>query len=261
MLLPGRDVCNVFVAGVFLLLLACRFISGFESDINCLRSIRAELEDPLDMLSSSWDFSNATEGFICNFLGVECWQPHENKVLNIKLGDMGLKGQFPRGVQNCTSLTGLDLSSNDLSGPIPEDIHQLISYISSLDLSSNSFSGPIPRSISNCTLLNVLKLDNNKLTGQIPPELAQLRRLKTFSVSNNQLSGPVPNFNNGTIGVESYANNHGLCGAPLESCRSSSQNKWSKDIVRAIKSHAELMFGALGFGIGFVFSFSYFVFQ
>ncbi|KAL6217860.1 hypothetical protein ACLB2K_011077 [Fragaria x ananassa] len=244
MLLPGRDVCNVFVAGVLLLLLACRFVSGVESDINCLKSIRAELEDPLDMLSSSWDFSNATEGFICNFLGVECWHPHESKVLNIKLADLGLKGQFPRA---------------------------LISFISWLDLSSNSFSGPIPRSISNCTLLNGLKLDNNKLTGQIPPELAQLRRLKTFSVSNNQLSGPVPNFNNGTIGVfssntgtigvESYANNHGLCGAPLESCRSSSQNKWSKDIVRAIKSHAELMFGALGFGIGFALSFSFFVFQ
>nr|XP_011459718.1 PREDICTED: probably inactive leucine-rich repeat receptor-like protein kinase At5g48380 [Fragaria vesca subsp. vesca] len=163
MLLPGRDVCNVFVTGVFLLLLACRFISGVESDINCLKSIRAELEDPLDMLSSSWDFSNATEGFICNFLGVECWHPHESKVLNIKLADLGLKGQFPRAVQNCTSLTGLDLSSNDLSGPIPKDIDQLISFISWLDLSSNSFSSPIPRSISNCTLLNGLKLDNNML--------------------------------------------------------------------------------------------------
>ncbi|KAL6214237.1 hypothetical protein ACLB2K_013675 [Fragaria x ananassa] len=244
MLLPGRDVCNVFVAGVFLLLLACRFISGVESDINCLKS------------------------FICNFLGVECWHPHdESKVLNIKLADLGLKGQFPRGVVNCTSLTGLDLSRNNLSGPIPEDIHQLISYITSFDLSSNSFSGTIPRNISDCTHLNVLKLDNNKLTGQIPQELAQLSRLKIFSVANNQLSGPVPNFNSGTtgvfssntgtIGVESCANNHGLCGAPLESCRSSSQNKWSKDLVRAIKSHAELMFGALGF----VFSFFLFPFS
>ncbi|KAK9940207.1 hypothetical protein M0R45_016878 [Rubus argutus] len=63
-----------------------------------------------------------TEGFICNFLGIECWHPHENKVLNIKLADLGLKGQFPRGVQNCTSLTGLDLSSNNLNGSLPDDV-------------------------------------------------------------------------------------------------------------------------------------------
>ncbi|KAL6221157.1 hypothetical protein ACLB2K_008909 [Fragaria x ananassa] len=217
----GRDLCNVFVTGVFSLLLACRFISGVESDVNCLKSIRAALEDPLDMLSSSWDFSNDTEGFICNFLGVECWHPHESKVLNIKIGDLGLKGQFPRGVANC----------------------------------------PIPRKISNCSFLNFLKLDDNKLRGKIPPELDQLSRLKTFSVVSNQLSGPIPNFDNGSRGVESYANNPGLCGFPLKSCRASSENKWSKDLVTVIKSHAEVMLGALGFGIGFVFSFSFFVFR
>ncbi|KAL6139481.1 hypothetical protein ACLB2K_057785 [Fragaria x ananassa] len=32
---------------------SCRFSHGVESDINCLKSIRAALEDPLDMLSSS----------------------------------------------------------------------------------------------------------------------------------------------------------------------------------------------------------------
>ncbi|PRQ25257.1 putative non-specific serine/threonine protein kinase [Rosa chinensis] len=178
MLLTGRDLCNVFLAGVFLLLLSCRFISGVESDINCLRSIKASLEDPLGMLTSSWDFSNPTEGFICNFLGIECWHPYESKVINIKLGDLGLKGQFPRGVVNCTSLTGLDLSSNGLSGSLPSDILKLIPFVTSLDLSSNSFSGPIPRNISNCTFLNALKLVVVKFTGQIPAELVQLSRLK-----------------------------------------------------------------------------------
>ncbi|KAL6209065.1 hypothetical protein ACLB2K_020008 [Fragaria x ananassa] len=210
-----------------------KFSHGVESDINCLKSIRAALEDPLDMLSSSWNFNNDTEGFICNFLGVECWHPLESKVLNIKLGDLGLKGQFPRGVVNCTSLTGLDLSSNNLSGSIPEDINHLIQYITSLDLSSNNFSGTIPRNLSNCSFLNFLKLDNNKLTGQIPPEFGQLSRLKTFSVVNNQLSGQIPNFKNGTIGPDSFANNPGLCGFPLKSCQAAAKKSNSVVIVAA----------------------------
>jgi Leucine-rich repeat (LRR) protein len=132
-----------------------------------------------------------TEGFICNFLGIECWHPHENKVLNIKLADLGLKGQLPRGVQYCTNLTGLDLSSNNLNGSLPDDVDYLIPFITSLDLSSNSFSGEIPKNLANCTSLNVLKLDNKKFSGQIPPQFGQLSRIKTFTVTNNQLSGPV----------------------------------------------------------------------
>ncbi|KAM5562897.1 putative inactive leucine-rich repeat receptor-like protein kinase [Rosa sericea] len=227
-MLNGRDLGSF----VLLLLFSCRFSHGVESDINCLKSIKATLEDPLDMLSSSWNFNNDTEGFICNFLGIECWHPHESKVLNIKLADLGLKGQFPRGVKNCTSLTGLDLSSNNLSGAIPGDIDHLIYYITSLDLSSNSFSGTIPKSISNITFLNFLKLDNNKLTGQIPPELGQLNRLKTFSVANNQLSGPVPNFSNGTNTLD-YAGNPGLCGGTLGSCQAAAKKSNSVVIVAA----------------------------
>ncbi|RXH87846.1 hypothetical protein DVH24_034746 [Malus domestica] len=76
-----------------------------ESNINCLKSLKALLQDPLGYLNLSWDFNNKIEGFICNFLGIECWHPHESKVLNIKLSDLGLKGPFPRSVANCTSLT------------------------------------------------------------------------------------------------------------------------------------------------------------
>ncbi|BBH09942.1 BAK1-interacting receptor-like kinase 1 [Prunus dulcis] len=197
-----------------------------------LESIKASLEDTLGYLNSSWDFSNNTEGFICNFLGIECWHPHESKVLNIKLSDLGLKGQFPLGVENCTSLTGLDLSSNQLGGPLPHDIDRILSFVTSLDLSFNSFSGLIPLKLSNCSYMNVLKLDNNQLSGNIPAEVNQLTRLKTFSVANNALSGEVPLFNTTSITADSYANNPGLCGHPLKSC----QNK-SKSVVRVFMSN------------------------
>lgn len=71
LLYMALQLCNVFLGGVFFLVLSSTFSSGVESDINCLKSIKASLEDPLDMLTSSWDFNNATEeGFICNIL--EC---------------------------------------------------------------------------------------------------------------------------------------------------------------------------------------------
>ncbi|CAN1296471.1 Probably inactive leucine-rich repeat receptor-like protein kinase At5g48380 [Linum perenne] len=202
---------------------------GVQSDIDCLMSIKESLEDPFNYLNYTWNFSNNTEGFICKFTGVDCWHQDENRVLNIRLADMGLKGQFPVGLKDCTSLTGLDLSSNELSGPIPDDINLLLGLITTLDLSSNAFSGPIPASLSNCSYLNVLNLGHNKLTGSIPGELRNLDRIKTFNVANNSLVGPVPRFWNATIPAENYANNQGLCGGPnLEHCRGYSVSGWHR---------------------------------
>ncbi|KAK2993782.1 hypothetical protein RJ640_018072, partial [Escallonia rubra] len=198
----------------------CERTNGGSNDIRCLKSIKDSLEDPLNYLSSSWDFSNRTEGFICRFAGVECWKQGENKVLNLRLSGMGLKGGFPRGLEMCSSLTGLDLSSNLLFGAIPSDIPELIPYVTTLDLSSNNISGEIPISIGNLSFLNVLKLENNRLEGHIPQEVGMLRRIKTFSVANNRLSGPVPTFSpDVTIAAEAYAKNQGLCGYPLKRCK------------------------------------------
>ncbi|KAK3011536.1 hypothetical protein RJ639_011576 [Escallonia herrerae] len=204
----------------FVWLLLCTTLTyGSVNDITCLKTIKASLEDPLNYLSSSWNFNNGTEGYICKFAGIECWHPDENKVLNIRLSGMGLKGEFPVGVANCASLTGLDLSSNNIYGTIPSNISKLVEFVTTLDLSSNDLSGEIPVNLSGCSYLNVLKLDSNQLTGQIPAELGLLGRIKTFSVANNRLTGQVPQIGNTSVTAENYANNAGLCGGPLPSCR------------------------------------------
>ena len=102
-------------------------------------------------------------------------------------------------IKNCSSLTGLDFSSNELTRPLPLDIAELVPFISILDLSSNNFSGEIPKSFVNCSYLNVLKLDNNQLFGEIPPQIGNLNRLNVLNVSNNQLSGLVPVFGSAAI--------------------------------------------------------------
>ncbi|KAF2284698.1 hypothetical protein GH714_029356 [Hevea brasiliensis] len=167
----GRHFLKILTSYGLWLLLSCSLSSCTETDVACLKSIKASLEDPFNYLKSSWDFNNNTEGYICRFIGVECWHPDENKVLNLRLSDMGLKGRFPVGIQNCTSITGVDLSSNNLVGPIPDNISAIIPFVTSLDLSSNNFSGGIPKALANCTYLNILKLGHNRLSGQIPPEL------------------------------------------------------------------------------------------
>ena len=238
--------CVVVVAVSFLLLISCGMTNGTPTDILCLKSVKNSLRDPNNYLTS-WNFNNNTEGYICKFTGVECWHPDENRVLNIKLSNMGLKGQFPRGIQNCTSLTGLDLSVNKLSQTIPEDISTILQFVTTLDLSSNDFDGQIPVSLANCTYLNSLKLDQNRFTGQIPAQLNQLPRLKTFSVSNNLLTGQVPTFRPGVVTAESYANNPGLCGAPLEPCLAKSSK--SNSAVIAGAAVGGVTFAALALGV------------
>ncbi|XP_028794856.1 probably inactive leucine-rich repeat receptor-like protein kinase At5g48380 [Neltuma alba] len=238
-----------FVISV-LLLFGISITNGTDVDISCLKSIQNSLEDPNGYLKSSWNFNNKSEGYICHFTGVECWHDDENRVLNLKLSNMGLKGQFPRAIKNCSSLTGLDLSINDLSGTIPADIDKLLGFVVTLDLSSNDFSGAIPVSLSNCSYLNTLKLDQNQLTGQIPPKLAQLRRIKTFSVSNNLLTGPVPSFESkDSITADSYSNNSGLCGGPLGPC----QGKKANTAVIAGAAVGGVTVAALALGIGAFF--------
>ncbi|XP_047176315.1 probably inactive leucine-rich repeat receptor-like protein kinase At5g48380 [Vigna umbellata] len=249
-MVEGSQVFSSHVIVSFFLLVFCGMVCGTDSDISCLRSVKAAFEDPFKYLQS-WDFSNRTEGSICKFTGVECWHPDENRVLNLKLSNMGLKGEFPRGIKNCSSMTGLDFSLNRLSNTIPADISTLLTYATTIDLSSNDFTGEIPASLSNCTYLNTLRLDQNQLSGQIPSNLSQLPRLKAFSVSNNLLTGPVPAFKAGVADAGSYANNSGLCGGPLDACHANSAK--SNTAVIAGAAVGGVTVAALGLGIGMFF--------
>ncbi|CAH8334898.1 unnamed protein product [Eruca vesicaria subsp. sativa] len=187
-----------------------------EVNVNCLRSIKSQVKDPKGSLSS-WVFHNGTSSYVCGFIGVECWDV--DRVLSIDLSGFGLQGEFPLGLKECSSLTGLDLSGNNFSGSLPSNIASLIPFVTTLDLSYNQFSGEIPAGLSDVTYLNTIMLQHNHFTGQIPPEIASLKRLKQFSVAENQLTGPVPEFNEALgIGVESFANNTDLCGWPMDYC-------------------------------------------
>lgn len=199
------------------MIISITFSNVVDTDIDCLKAFKDSMEDPQNALST-WNLSTTPEGYICAFIGIECWNSNSNRVLNIRLPNMGLKGMLPLDLANCTSMTGLDLSGNLLYGTLPTNISKILPYVTSLDLSSNNFSGQIPRNLANCSFLNVVRLENNAFSGQIPLDLGRLTRIREFNVANNNLFGPVPVFQNGNISAESYAGNSGLCGGPLLPC-------------------------------------------
>ncbi|CAL9042491.1 unnamed protein product [Musa banksii] len=84
------------------------------------------------------------------------------------------------------SLWNLNLSSNNLNGPLPSAPYQMI------DLSSNSFIGPIPLSFANASYLRILSLSHNNINGSFPSFFCNHSFLEVLDISNNNLSGKIP---------------------------------------------------------------------
>ncbi|PVH65624.1 hypothetical protein PAHAL_1G040400 [Panicum hallii] len=106
----------------------------------------------------------------------------------------------------------LDLSRNELTGVIPQEIVQLKS-LEKLNLSFNGLSGEIPQQLSKVTNLQILDLSSNHLTGAIPSALNNLHFLSVFNVSHNDLEGPIPNGGQlSTFPSSSFDGNSKLCG-------------------------------------------------
>ncbi|KAJ8549911.1 hypothetical protein K7X08_033618 [Anisodus acutangulus] len=238
---------KLFHLPLILSFLACQplHLAIAEDDIKCLQGVKNSLTDPKNNLNS-WNFANSTVGYICKFVGVSCWNDRENRLINLELRDMNLKGdKVPDSLQYCSSLQTLDLSGNYLSGPIPSDICTWLPFLVTLDLSNNEFSGSIPADLVKCSYLNKLMLNDNKLNGNIPSQFSSLVRLKIFSVANNDLKGRIPEaLDSG--GSFDFGGNDGLCGGPLGKCEGLSKKNLGIIIAAGVFGAAASML--LGFG-------------
>ncbi|KAL6623307.1 hypothetical protein ACP70R_033186 [Stipagrostis hirtigluma subsp. patula] len=137
----------------------------------------------------------------------------------------------------------LDLSNNELTGPLPVWIHSL-NFLYFLDISNNKLTGDLPTTLMEMPMLKsekdaehsdprlfqlpdsyegpslqygiistlpaVLNLGNNYLTGAIPSEVGQLKLLTMLNLSFNSLSRNIPQelCNLTNLQVIDLSNNH-----------------------------------------------------
>eukprot|EP01084_Bolivina_argentea_P236507 397648_1 len=91
-----------------------------------------------------------------------------------------------------TSLQVIELSSNDLTGGLPDSIGML-SELWSLSLWNNSLNGTIVNSLCLLQNLSYIHLEDNNFTGSIPSNLFHVESLVTFVADGNLLTGSIPN--------------------------------------------------------------------
>ncbi|CBI38639.3 unnamed protein product, partial [Vitis vinifera] len=128
-----------------------------------------------------------------------------------------LIGEISPLICNVSSLMLLDLSSNNLSGRIPQCLDNLSKSLSVLDLGSNSLDGPFPQTCTVTNNLRVVDLDiandlrgmqrffekipdiliaidfsGNNFKGQIPTSTGNLKGLHLLNLGDNNLTGHIP---------------------------------------------------------------------
>ncbi|CAD6339227.1 unnamed protein product [Miscanthus lutarioriparius] len=120
---------------------------------------------------------------------IPAWVWQHQKLQYIYLFDNGLSGELTRSV-TALNLVQIDLSSNQLTGEIPEDFGNL-KNLTHLFLYKNQLTGTIPASIGLLPQVRDIRLFQNQLSGELPPKLGKHSPLGNLEVSVNNLSGPL----------------------------------------------------------------------
>ena len=107
------------------------------------------------------------------------------------LSDEPLERWFGVETDAAGRVTGIDLSSNGLVGPLIPELSAL-EGLENLRLSSNNLHGPIPTEWGDFQGIETLDLGYNDLTGFIPPEIGRLTSLTELALHGNLLRGSIP---------------------------------------------------------------------
>lgn len=150
-----------------------------------------------------WDFQQANPN-PCNdnWQGIECACPSVKgtgggsgycNLTSLSLAFHNITGPFSNSFSALYTLENLDLSFNDLSQTIPEQIFTVEwKYLLNLDLSWNLLTGNIPNSISQLINLEALTLSRNYLNYLPNEEIVKLKVLRTLQLDGNLFHQPLP---------------------------------------------------------------------
>ncbi|PON69034.1 Serine/threonine protein kinase [Parasponia andersonii] len=120
--------------------------------------------------------------------GLKWFNIFRNDLGSRKSGDL----EFLVSLTNLSSLTILNIASNNFGGELPSSIVNLSTQLQYLELARNQIHGKIPVGIVNLVNLNVLDFGRNYLTGQIPFSIGKLQKLGQLGFQANRLSGSIP---------------------------------------------------------------------
>ncbi|KAL6012774.1 Receptor-like protein kinase 7 [Asimina triloba] len=170
---------------LLVLLLASISTVCSETDIQILLTFKSQLSNPPSLASWQPNFP------LCNFTGIVC-DGTSTSVAEIDLTDQNLAGPLPlASLCVLPSLVKLAVGSNSLSGPVDPALRNC-SGLQHLDLAFNSLSGPLP-DFSNLVQLQVLNLSYNLFSGPFPStSLGRLTNLTALELGDNPQFNPSP---------------------------------------------------------------------
>ncbi|KAL1205338.1 LRR receptor-like serine/threonine-protein kinase GHR1 [Cardamine amara subsp. amara] len=119
------------------------------------------------------------------------WSKWEN-IEYLDLSQNHFTGLFPDVTPQLLRANHLNLSYNKLTGSLPERIPTHYPKLRVLDISSNSLEGPIPNELLSMPTLEEIHLQNNGMTGNIGPLPSSVSRIRLLDLSHNQFDGDLP---------------------------------------------------------------------
>ncbi|KAH9687681.1 Receptor-like protein 1 [Citrus sinensis] len=156
------------------------------SNNNFQGHIPVEIRDILPSLFSFNISTNALHGSIPSSFG------KMNFLRILDLSSNQLTGEIPERLAiGCVNLEFLALSNNNLKGHMFCRNFNLANLIW-LQLEDNHFIREIPQSLYKCSSLEGLYLNNNSLSGKVPRWLGSLTSLQHITMHKNHLKGSIP---------------------------------------------------------------------
>ncbi|MBK8621486.1 MAG: hypothetical protein IPN79_06935 [Saprospiraceae bacterium] len=145
------------------------------------------------------DWTNKTNWMVSGF-PINTWYgvvvSTEGCVMELNLNSNKLKGPLPDEITQLRQIVKLQLNDNNLTignntDSLPVGLSQL-QNLEVLNLSSNLFGGPLNEEIGQLTNLKILNLSINYFTGNIPESFGNLKNVTKILLNQNSISGSLP---------------------------------------------------------------------
>lgn len=160
-----------------------------QSDCDTLITFFAATNGSEWKIASGWD----TPTDPCSWHGITCDVNEAGTVgvTELNLSWNQLSGPMPAEIGDLADLHTLILQGNTLSGPIPAEIADL-TQLEFLALSGNPLGGQLPVELWTLAKLQLLVIENAGLAGGLSPAIGDLTNLSVLVLTGNELSGPIP---------------------------------------------------------------------